>query len=243
MLLAVFWRELPRMHTTGRNKELISGWNSFWMKNFNGQIPHQYVAAFHLIVIIHYLIFKSFCMYIHDSIGRLWKLCFWTMCSPSLESKQLSDSTLYPLLLPCDYYWLYLIFNIELGLVFHLTCFLRNLHTGQEATVRTGHRRIDWFKIRKRICESCILSSCLFNLYTEYIMQNTGMDEAQTGTKTARRNINNVRYADDTTPMLESEEELKSLLMEVKEESEKAGLKLSIQKLRSWHPVPSLHGK
>jgi len=204
MLLAVFWRELPRMHTTGRNKVLISGWNSFWMKNFNGQIPHQ-VAAFHLIVIIHYLIFKSFCMYIHDSIGRLWKLCFWTMCSPSLESEQPSDSTLYPLLLPCDYYWLYLIFNIDLGLVFHLTCFLRNLRTGQEATVRTGHRRIDWFKIRKRICQSCILSSCLFNLYTEYIMQNTGMDEAQTGTKTARRNINNVRYADDTTPMLESE--------------------------------------
>ena len=160
-----------------------------------------------------------------------------------LKSEQLSDSTLYPLLLPCDYYWLYLIFNIDLGLVFHLTCFLRNLHTGQEATVRTGHGRIDWFKIRKRICQSCILSSCLFNLYTEYIMQNTGMDEAQTGTKTARRNINNVRYADDTTPMLESEEELKSLLMEVKEENEKAGLKLSIQKLRSWHPVPSLHGK
>ena len=93
----------------------------------------------------------------------------------------------------------------EMEIPDNLTCFLRNLRTGQEATVRTGHRRIDWFKIRKRICQSCILSSCLFNLYTEYIMQNTGMDEAQTGTKTARRNINNVRYADDTTPTLESE--------------------------------------
>ena len=109
--------------------------------------------------------------------------------------------------------------------------------------VRTGHRTRDWFQIGKGVCQGCILSPCLFNVYAEYIMQNAGLDEAQAGIKIARRNINNLRYTDDTTLMVESEEELKSLLMKVKEESEKAGLKLNIQKLRSWHLVPSLHGK
>ena len=102
---------------------------------------------------------------------------------------------------------------------------------------------MDWFQIRKGVCQGCKLSPCLFNLHTEYIMWNARLDEAQAGFKIARRNINNFRYADDTTLMADSEEELKSLLMKVKEESEKAGLKLNIQKLRSWHPVPSLHGK
>ena len=95
----------------------------------------------------------------------------------------------------------------------HLTCLLRNLYAGQEATVRTGHGTIDWFQIGKGVCQGCILSPCLLNLYAEYIMRNTGLEEAQTGIKIARRNINNLRYADDTTLMAESEEELKSLLM------------------------------
>ena len=103
---------------------------------------------------------------------------------------------------------------------------------GQEATVRTKHGTMDWFKIGKGVCQGCILSRCLLNLYAEYIMQNAGLDEAQVGIKIAWRNINNLRYADDTTLMAESEEELKSLLMKVKEESEKAGLKLSIQKTK-----------
>ena len=110
-----------------------------------------------------------------------------------------------------------------------LTCLLRNLYAGQEATVRTRHRT-DWFQIRKAVCQGCILSPCLFNLYAEYIMRNTGLDEAQAGIKIAGRNINNFRYADDTTHMAESKEELKSLLMKVKEESGKVGLKLNIQK-------------
>ena len=108
----------------------------------------------------------------------------------------------------------------------HLTCLLRNLYTGQEATIRTGHGPTDWFQIGKGVCQGCILSPCSFNLEAEYIMGNTGLEEAQTGIKTAGRNINNLRYADDTTLMAESEEELKSLLMKVKEESEKVGLKL-----------------
>ena len=112
----------------------------------------------------------------------------------------------------------------------HLICLLRNLYVGQEATVRTGHGTQDWFKIGKGICQGCILSPCLFNLYAEYIMINAGLDEGQCGIKTARRNINNLRYADDTTLIAESEEELKSLLMKVKKESEKAGLKLNIHK-------------
>ena len=108
-----------------------------------------------------------------------------------------------------------------MGIPDHLTCLLRNLYAGQEATVRTGHGTTDWFQIGKGVCESCILSPCLFNLREEYIMRNAGLDEAQAGIKIAGRNINNFRYADDTTLRAESEEELKSLLMKVKEESEK----------------------
>ena len=111
----------------------------------------------------------------------------------------------------------------------HLTCLLRNLYAGQEATVRTGHGTTDWFQIGKGVHQSCILSPCLFNLYAEYIMPNAGLDEAQTGIKIAWKNINNLRYTDDTTLMEESEEELKSLLMKVKKESEQVGLKLNIQ--------------
>ena len=115
----------------------------------------------------------------------------------------------------------------EMGIPDHLTCLLRNLYAGQEATVRTGHGTIDWFQIRKGVCQG-ILSPCLFNFYAEYIMRNAGLGETQAGIKIARRNINNPRYADDTTLMAESKEELKSLLMQVKEESEKVGLKLNI---------------
>ena len=111
-----------------------------------------------------------------------------------------------------------------MGIPDHLTCFLRNLYAGQEATVRTGYGTTDWSQIGKRVHQGCILTSCLFTLYAEYIMRNAGLDEAQAGIKITRRNINKLRYADDTTLMAESEEELKSLLMEVKEESEKVGL-------------------
>ena len=128
-----------------------------------------------------------------------------------------------------------------MGISDHLTCLLRNLYAGQEATVRIGHGTRDWFQIGKGVHQGCILSPCLFNLYAEYIMRNTGLEEAQAGIQTAGRIINNLRYADDTTLMAESEERIKSLL-KVKEDSEKVGLKLSIQ-TRSWHPVPSLHGK
>ena len=119
---------------------------------------------------------------------------------------------------------------------------MRNLYAGQEATVRTGHGTTDWFHIGKGV-QSCILSTCLFNFYAEYIMRNTGLEEAQAGIKIAGRNINNLRYADDTTLMAESKEELKSFLMKVKEESEKVASSSTFRKLRSWHPVPSLHGK
>ena len=129
-----------------------------------------------------------------------------------------------------------------MGIPDHLTCLLRNLYAGQEATVRIGHES-DWFQIGKGVHQGCILSPCLFNFYAEYIMRNAGLEEAQAGIKISKRNINNLRYADDTTLMAESEEELKSLLMKVKEESEKVGLKLTFRKRRSWHPVPSLHGK
>ena len=112
----------------------------------------------------------------------------------------------------------------------HLTCLLRNLYASQEATVRTGHGTTDWFQIGKGVRQGCILSPCLFNFYVEYIMRNPGLDEAQAGIKIARRNINKLRYADDTTHMAECEEELRSLLMKVKEEGEKFGLKLNIQK-------------
>ena len=109
----------------------------------------------------------------------------------------------------------------EMGISYHLTCLLRNLYAGQEATVRTGHGTTNWFQIGKRVHQGCILSSCLFNFYAEYIMRNAGLEETKAGIKIAGRNINNLRYADDTTLMAESEEELKSLLMNVKEESER----------------------
>ena len=120
----------------------------------------------------------------------------------------------------------------EMGIPDHLTCLLRNLYAGQKATVRTGHGTANWFQIGKGVRQGCIFSPCLFNLYAESIMRNAGLEEAQTGIKIARRNFNNLRYADDTTLMAESEEELKSLLMKVKEESEKVGLKLNIQKTK-----------
>ena len=110
----------------------------------------------------------------------------------------------------------------------HLTCLLRNLYAGQDATVRTGHGTTDWFQIGKGVCQGCILSPCLFNLYAEYIKRNAELDEAQVGIKIAGRNINNLGYANNTTLMTESEEDLKSLLMKVKEETEKVGLKLKI---------------
>ena len=119
-----------------------------------------------------------------------------------------------------------------MGIPDHLTGLLRNLYTGQEATIRTGHGTTDWFQIGKGACRDCILSPCLFNFYAEYIMRNAELEEAQGGIKTTGRNINNLRHADDTTFMAESEEELKSLLMKVKEESEKVGLKLNIQKMK-----------
>ena len=120
-----------------------------------------------------------------------------------------------------------------------LTCLLRNLYVGQEATVRTGHRTTDWFQTGKGVCQGCILSPCLFNLHKEYIMRNAGLEEAQARIKIAGRNINNLRYADDTTLMAEGEEELKSLLMKVEEESEKVGLKLNIQKMKIMASGPT----
>ena len=130
-----------------------------------------------------------------------------------------------------------------LGVQDHLICLLRNLYAGQQATVRTGHGTMDWFQIGKGVCQGCTLSPCFFNLYAEYIMRNARLDESQAGIKTAQRNINNLRYAYNTTLMAESEKELKSLLMKVKEESEKAGLNSTFKRRRLWHPVPSLHGK
>ena len=126
----------------------------------------------------------------------------------------------------------------EMGIPDHLTCLLRNLYAGQEATVRTGHGTTDWFQIGKWVCQDCILLPWLFNLYAEYIMRNTGLEEAQAGIKIAKRNINNLRYADDTTLMAESKEELKSLFMKVKEESVKVGLKLNIQKTKMMASGP-----
>ena len=125
-----------------------------------------------------------------------------------------------------------------MGIPDHLTCLLRNLYAGQEATVRTRHGATDWFQIRKGVRQGCILSPCLFNLYAEYIMRNAGLEEAQAGIKIAGRNINNLKYADDTTLMVESKEELKSLLMKVKENSEKVGLKLNIQKTKNMASGP-----
>ena len=125
-----------------------------------------------------------------------------------------------------------------MGIPDHLTCLLRNLYAGQEATVRTGHGTTDWFQIGKGVHQGCILSSCLFNLYAEYLIRNAGLDEAQAGIKIAGRNINNLNYADDTTLMAESEE-LKSFLMKVKEESENVGLKLNIQKTKIMASGPT----
>ena len=119
-----------------------------------------------------------------------------------------------------------------MGIPDHLTCLLRNLYAGQEATVRTGHGTRDWFEIGKGVHQGCILSPCLFNSYAKYAIRNTGLDEAQVAIKIAGRNINNLRYADDTTLMVEDEEKLNSLLMKVKEESEKVGIKLNIQKTK-----------
>ena len=126
---------------------------------------------------------------------------------------------------------------LEIGIPDHLTCLLRNLYAGQEATVRTGHATTDWFQIGKGVHQGCILSPCLFNLYAEYIMRNAGLEEAQAGIKISGRNSNNLRYADDTILMAESEE-LKSLLMKVKEESEKVGFKLNIQKTKIMASSP-----
>ena len=125
-----------------------------------------------------------------------------------------------------------------MGIPDHLTCLLRNLYAGQEATIRLGHGATDWFQIGKGGCQSCILSPCLFNLYAEYITRNAGLEEAQAGIKIAGRNINNLRYADDTILMAEIEEELKNLLMKVKKESEKVGLKLNIQKIKIMASSP-----
>ena len=131
----------------------------------------------------------------------------------------------------------------KMGILDHLTCFLRNLYAGQEATVRTGHGTTGWFQIGKGVCQGCILSPCLFNFYAEYLMRNAGLKESQAGIKIARRNINNLSYADNTTLMAESKEELKSLLMQVKEKSGKVGSKLNIKKQTSRHLVPSLNSK
>ena len=125
-----------------------------------------------------------------------------------------------------------------MGIPDHLACLLRNLHAGKEAAVRTGHGTTDWFQIGKGVRQGCILSSYLFNLYAEYIMRNTGLEETQAGIKIAGRNINHLKYADDTTLMAESEEELKSLLRKVKVEREKVGLKLNIQKMKIMASSP-----
>ena len=160
------------------------------------------------------------------------------------SSKKTSTSALWTMSKPLTV-WVTTNWKIlhEMGIPDHLTCLLRNLYEGQEATFRTGHGTTDWFQIGTGVRQGCTLSPCLFNFYAEYIMRNAGLEEAQAGIKIAGRNINNFSYADDTTLMAESEEELKSLLMKVKEENDKAGLKLTFRKLRSWHLVPSLHGK
>ena len=131
-----------------------------------------------------------------------------------------------------------------MGISDHLTCLLRNLYGGQEATLRTGHGTTDWFQIGKGVRQGCILSPCLFNFYAEYIMRNAALEEAEAGIKISGRNINNVRYADDTTSMAESEEELKKLLMKVKEESEKVGIKFNIRKTKimASDPITSWQG-
>ena len=148
-------------------------------------------------------------------------------------SRNTSISALLTMLKPLTV-WITINWKIlkEMGIPDHLPCLLRNQYAGQEATVRTGHGTTDWFQMRKEVRQGCILSPCLFNFYAEYIMQNAGLDEAQAGIKISGRNINNLGYADDLTFMAESEEELKSLLMKMKEESEKAGLKFNIRKTK-----------
>ena len=160
------------------------------------------------------------------------------------SSRKTSISALFTMPKPLTVWTINKLWKIlkEMGIPDHLTCLLKNLYAGQEATVRTGHGTADWFQRGKGVRQGCILSPCLFNLYAEYIMRNAVLEEAQAGIKIARRHINNLRYGDDTNLMAESEE-LNRLLMKVKEENEKVGFKLNIQKLRSWHLVPSLHGK
>ena len=155
------------------------------------------------------------------------------------NSRKTSTSALLTMLEPLTL-WITTNWKIfqEMEITDHLTCLLRNLYAGQEATVRTGHGTTDWFQIRKGVHQGCILSPCLFNLYAEYIMQNVQLDETQPGINFAGRNINSLRYVDDTTLMAESEEELKSLLMKVKEQTDKAGLKLSIQKIKIMASSP-----
>ena len=165
------------------------------------------------------------------------KVLEWVAIAFSRGSSQLRNQTLVCALqadtlpLSYDHNKLWKILK-EMGIPDHLTCLLRNLYAGQEATVRTGYGTTDWFQVGKGICQGCILSPCLFNLYAEYIMRSAGLEEAQVEIKISGRNINHLRYADDTTLMAESEEELKCLLMKVEEESEKVGLKLNIQKTR-----------
>ena len=130
-----------------------------------------------------------------------------------------------------------------MGIPDHHTCFLRNLYAGQETRVRTGHETMDWFKIEQGVHQGCILSPCLFNFYAEYIIRNPGLDKAQVGIKIARRDINNLRYADNTTFMGENEEKLKSLMMKVKEENDKVGLKLNIQKTKIMASGPITSGQ
>ena len=180
-------------------------------------------------------------LYQFDSCDHelLWIIAVWQKLKKELCENQLviwnltSISALWTMPKPLTV-WITTNWKIlkEMGIPDHLTCLLRNLYAGQEATVRTGHGTTDWFQIGRGVHLGCILSPCLFNLYAEYIMRNAGLEEAQAGIKIARRNINTLRYADDTTFVVESEEELKSLLMKVKEESEKVGLKLSIQKTK-----------
>ena len=155
----------------------------------------------------------------------------WRMQGNSRKPSTSASLTMLKLLMGVDHNKLWKILQ-EMGIPDHLTCLLRNLYAGQEATVRTQHRTMDWFKTGKRVLQGCILSPCLFNLYAKYIKRNARLDESQAGIKPARRNINNLRHVDDTILMAESEEELKSPLMKVKEQSEKVGLKLSIQKTK-----------
>ena len=165
------------------------------------------------------------------TIGGYYSMS-WIIKKTREFQKKTSTSALLTMPKPCvDHNKLWKILQ-EMGIPDRLTCLLRNLYAGQEVTVRTGDRTTDWFQIGKGVRQGCILSPCLFNLYAEYIMRNTALDKAQAGIKIARRNINNLRYANDTTLMAKSEEELKSLLMKVKVESEKAGFKVNVQKTK-----------